>query len=74
MVAAASVPVGGQYIEVRKLGDHPTQGSSGEEFHELRKKAKRLRYAPPGCGERLARIGTQPPTHTHHLYPYSNSR
>jgi len=33
------------YHKVRKLGDPLTEESSGEEFHELRKKGKRLRYA-----------------------------
>ncbi len=33
------------YRKVRKLGDPLTDESSGEEFHELRKKGKRLRYA-----------------------------
>ena len=33
------------YRKVRKLGDPLTEESSGEEFHELRKKGKRLRYA-----------------------------
>ena len=33
------------YRKVRKLGDPLTEDSSGEEFHELRKKGKRLRYA-----------------------------
>ena len=33
------------YRKVRKLGDPLTAESSGEEFHELRKKGKRLRYA-----------------------------
>ena len=33
------------YRKVRKLGDHLTEESSGEEYHELRKKGKRLRYA-----------------------------
>jgi triphosphatase len=33
------------YRKVRKLGDPLTVESSGEEFHELRKKGKRLRYA-----------------------------
>jgi triphosphatase len=33
------------YRKVRKLGDALTEESSGEEFHELRKKGKRLRYA-----------------------------
>ena len=33
------------YRKVRKLGDPLTAESSGEAFHELRKKGKRLRYA-----------------------------
>jgi len=33
------------YRKVRKLGDPLTEESSGEEYHELRKKGKRLRYA-----------------------------
>ena len=33
------------YRKVRKLGDPLTTESSSEEFHELRKKSKRLRYA-----------------------------
>lgn len=33
------------YKKVRKLGDTLTEESSGEEYHELRKKGKRLRYA-----------------------------
>ena len=33
------------YRKVRKLGDPLTTESSGDEFHELRKKSKRLRYA-----------------------------
>jgi triphosphatase len=33
------------YRKVRKLGDPLTEESSSEEFHELRKKGKRLRYA-----------------------------
>ena len=33
------------YQKVRKLGDPLTPESSGEEYHELRKKGKRLRYA-----------------------------
>lgn len=33
------------YRKVRKLGDPLTEESSGAEFHELRKKGKRLRYA-----------------------------
>jgi triphosphatase len=33
------------YRKVRKLGDPLTGESSSEEFHELRKKGKRLRYA-----------------------------
>jgi triphosphatase len=33
------------YRKVRKLGDPLTEESSAEEFHELRKKGKRLRYA-----------------------------
>ncbi len=33
------------YRRVRKLGDPVTMGSPGEEYHELRKKGKRLRYA-----------------------------
>jgi triphosphatase len=33
------------YRKVRKLGDPLTDESSGEEYHELRKKGKRLRYA-----------------------------
>ena len=32
------------YRKVRKLGDPLTEESSGEEYHELRKKGKRLRY------------------------------
>ena len=32
------------YRKVRTLGDPLTEESSGEEFHELRKKGKRLRY------------------------------
>jgi len=33
------------YRKVRKLGDPLSEESSGEEYHELRKKGKRLRYA-----------------------------
>lgn len=33
------------YGKVRKLGDTLTEESSGESYHELRKKGKRLRYA-----------------------------
>ena len=33
------------YRKVRKLGDSLTEESPGEEYHELRKKGKRLRYA-----------------------------
>ncbi len=33
------------FRKVRKLGDPLSEESSGEEFHELRKKGKRLRYA-----------------------------
>jgi triphosphatase len=33
------------YRKVRKLGDPITEESPGEEYHELRKKGKRLRYA-----------------------------
>jgi CHAD domain-containing protein len=33
------------FRKVRKLGDPLSELSSGEEFHELRKKGKRLRYA-----------------------------
>jgi triphosphatase len=33
------------YRKVRKLGDPLTEESSAEEYHELRKKGKRLRYA-----------------------------
>lgn len=33
------------YRKVRKLGDPLDEESSGEEYHELRKKGKRLRYA-----------------------------
>ena len=33
------------YRKVRKLGDPLNDESSGEEYHELRKKGKRLRYA-----------------------------
>ena len=33
------------YRKVRELGDPLTEASSGEEYHELRKKGKRLRYA-----------------------------
>jgi triphosphatase len=44
------------YRKVRKLGDLLTEESSGEEFHELRKKGKRLRYAL----EFLAEIYSEP--------------
>jgi triphosphatase len=33
------------YRKLRKLGDPLSEESSGEEYHELRKKGKRLRYA-----------------------------
>lgn len=33
------------YRKVRKLGDPITEEASGEQYHELRKKGKRLRYA-----------------------------
>ena len=44
-VEAAPDLVRKPYRKVRKLGDPLTEESSGEEFHELRKKGKRLRYA-----------------------------
>lgn len=43
-LAAAPGIVKHAYRKVRKLGDPLTEGSSGEEYHELRKKARRLRY------------------------------
>jgi CHAD domain-containing protein len=45
ILAAAPDVVRKPYRKVRKLGDPLTEESSGEEYHELRKKGKRLRYA-----------------------------
>ena len=45
ILAAAPDLVRKPYRKVRKLGDSLTEESSGEEYHELRKKGKRLRYA-----------------------------
>src|SRR5919107_2902842 len=45
ILAAAPDLVREPYRKVRKLGDPLDEESSGEEYHELRKKGKRLRYA-----------------------------
>jgi triphosphatase len=45
ILAAAPDLVRKPYRKMRKLGDPLTEESSGEEYHELRKKGKRLRYA-----------------------------
>ena len=45
ILAAAPGLVRKPYRKLRKLGDPLTEESSGEEYHELRKKSKRLRYA-----------------------------
>src|SRR5215208_6772686 len=45
ILAAAPDLVRKPYRRVRKLGDPLSEESSGEEYHELRKKGKRLRYA-----------------------------
>jgi triphosphatase len=45
ILAAAPDLVRKPYRKVRKLGDPLDEESSGEEYHELRKKGKRLRYA-----------------------------
>ncbi|CAN5546503.1 hypothetical protein BH24ACT21_BH24ACT21_07510 [soil metagenome] len=45
ILAAALDLVRKPYRKARKLGDPLTEESSGKEYHELRKKGKRLRYA-----------------------------
>jgi len=45
ILAAAPDLVRKPYRKVRKLGDPLSEESSAEEYHELRKKGKRLRYA-----------------------------
>ena len=45
ILAAAPDLVRKPYRKLRKLGDPLSEESSGEEYHELRKKGKRLRYA-----------------------------
>lgn len=45
VLAAAPALIRKLHKKVRKTGDRLEEGSPGEEYHELRKKAKRLRYA-----------------------------
>ncbi len=45
ILAAGTDLIRKPYRKVRKLGDPLTEESSAEEYHELRKKGKRLRYA-----------------------------
>lgn len=45
VLATAPGLIRGLYKKVRKTGDRLKEDSSGEEYHKLRKRAKRLRYA-----------------------------